>query len=139
MTLNSKGFTLIELLVVIAIIGVLSSIVLSQLSSARDKAYDASAKASFRNLAGSALLYYENQGNYGGICSDTNTTTHFQSIYSGITNLCYNATGGYKVKVQLRVPNQFSSSSGTDWLCTDTTGNVKIVDTDPGTGATVPC
>ncbi len=69
-----KGFTLIELLVVIAIIGILSSIVLGSLSSARTKGEDTAIVATLANMRGQADLYYTNNSNYGGV-----TTTAFDS------------------------------------------------------------
>ncbi len=47
---TNKGFTLIELLVVIAIIGLLSSVVLASLNTARGKARDAKRVAELSSL-----------------------------------------------------------------------------------------
>ena len=61
---NSKGFTLIELLVVIAIIGILSSVVLASLNSARMKARDARRIADFKNVSLALELYYDKYNRY---------------------------------------------------------------------------
>lgn len=47
---KEKGFTLIELLVVVSIIGLLSSVVMTSLNSARSKARDAKTKLDIHNI-----------------------------------------------------------------------------------------
>ncbi len=60
----SKGFTLIELLVVIAIIGVLSSVVLASLNSARAKSRDARRKMDLKQLYNATEIKYSTDGIY---------------------------------------------------------------------------
>ncbi|PIZ70552.1 MAG: hypothetical protein COY11_02475 [Candidatus Portnoybacteria bacterium CG_4_10_14_0_2_um_filter_44_20] len=57
---KNKGFTLIELLVVIAIIGLLASIVLVSLNSARAKARDVKRKVAIDSVILALAMYYDN-------------------------------------------------------------------------------
>jgi len=61
---RQRGFTLIELLVVIAIIGLLASIVLVSLNSARAKARDSKAQGDLRQIAIAMEMYYDTSSNY---------------------------------------------------------------------------
>lgn len=60
----AKGFTLIELLVVIAIIGILSSIVLASLNTARLKSRDARRVADIKQIQLAMQLYYDANSSY---------------------------------------------------------------------------
>lgn len=61
---TNKGFTLIELLVVIAIIGILSSVVLASLNSARAKARDAKRLSDMKQMQIALEFYYDSFGEY---------------------------------------------------------------------------
>lgn len=62
--IQSGGFTLVELLVVIAIIGVLSSIVLASLNTARAKGRDARRVSDIKTIQLALELYYDANGTF---------------------------------------------------------------------------
>jgi len=72
--MKNKGFTLIELLVVIAIIGLLATIVMVSLNTARVKARDTKRKADIKQIATALSLSYDKDGSYTqpeNMCTDT--------------------------------------------------------------------
>jgi len=79
---NKAGFTLIELLVVIAIIGLLSTLSVLALNSARARARDAKRVADVRQIQTALEMYYNDAGTYptGSVASGT-AITYGSSTY----------------------------------------------------------
>lgn len=72
---SKRGFTLIELLVVIAIIGILSSVVLASLNSARTKSRDAKRISDIKQLQLALEFYFDANGGYPSAISTANLVT----------------------------------------------------------------
>ncbi len=90
-----KGFTLIELLVVISIIGILSSVVLASLNSARQKGQIAAIKSNLKNMVSQMELAYSDNGNYGGINAAGNPPYRPSTVCIGpIANMATAITNG---------------------------------------------
>ena len=124
---RSSGFTLIELLVVIAIIGLLASVVLASLNTARDKGAAASIKANINNARVQAELYYDNNTNsYAGVCGAgtaqtgpgiQNMINAADSANGGVgTAACHSSAGAWAAEARL-LPE-----TPTLYYCVDSTG-----------------
>ena len=90
---KQKGFTLIELLVVIAIIGILSSVVLASLNSARGKGGDAAVRSNLANIRTQAAVYVDN-GNAIPDASDCTGAFFTDSVISKQISAAVSAGGG---------------------------------------------
>lgn len=135
----SRGFTLIELLVVIAIIGILSSVVLASLTTARSRGSSASVQSQLANMRAQAELFYSTTGNnsYGSpaaitACPGTATlftgTNGLGALVTGVKNVvstaadvqCYATTTAWAVAAK-------DPASSTQAFCVDSTGTSKAV------------
>lgn len=126
-----RGFTLIELLVVIAIIGILASVVLASLNSARDKGTDAANKSNLNNIRAQAEIVYDDDGNYDGVCINAKVAEAITA--SGAT--C-NDVGGASTAWAAAVLLQ--STASTTYYCVDSTGTASESGTALSTNTVCP-
>ena len=123
-----KGFTLIELLVVIAIIGLLSTLAVVALSSARQKARDAKRVSDIRQVIGALDLYATEKGGYPTVVADTTLGTTVKCIDDSVAGLVATCGAGTKY-MGLIPPNptpngadyKYLTSATTVATCTDAT------------------
>jgi len=123
---QSRGFTLIELLVVIAIIGILSSVVLASLNSARQKGRDARRLSDVKQIQLALELYYDANGAYPATIGSTSSSPLVSGGY--IATLPVDPTNN---AVYTYVPYAVSGSTG---ICSsyhlgtslETTGNTAL-------------
>lgn len=135
---GQKGFTLIELLVVIAIIGIISSVVLVSLNSARNKGKDGSIKGSMSEIRSAAEIDYDTNGNYSAVCAEAggaagNSTLSATGDYAKLNTAVSGLNGGTNVVCNESAGSAaFAAwtplaSSGSTYWCVDSVGISKQV------------
>ncbi|OGE76500.1 MAG: hypothetical protein A3C85_03685 [Candidatus Doudnabacteria bacterium RIFCSPHIGHO2_02_FULL_48_21] len=136
---TGAGFTLIELLVVISVIGLLASVIMVSLNSARAKARDAAIKSNLSGMRTTAALIYDSAGTYDTVCNaDTDSGKQFRAAYAqgdkvDAENVCLNSdttalwsAGGNIIAVtKAAIPEKWAASirlKNGNYFCVDHSG-----------------
>lgn len=141
----SGGFTLIELLVVVAIIGILSSVVLASLNTARTKGKAAAAQASMTSMRAQAELGVNSLGMYiANLCTVVGSTAGGLSTLVtavgtvGATSPHCSMSSATGVVNNSWAFEALLPTGGTNWFCVDSTGfsGPEVASTITNTAAT---
>ena len=116
--MNKKGFTLIELLVVIAIIGLLSTLAIVALGSAREKARDSKRLSDAKQIQTALEMFYGEQSAY----PTSTAITLGEGDYGCLDSTGFHARGGCTDALMGLVPADpstgiysYESSDGTTY------------------------
>ncbi len=118
---KSKAFTLIELLVVIAIIGILATVVIASLNSARTKGRVAAIKSNLKNFQTQAIMYHADNGTFAGLCTwvaPSTIQTGYHSSVEPMIDALKNIAGDENVRCVVRTSN-VPSTSATHFVAAD--------------------
>ncbi len=138
---KQEGFTLIELLVVIAIIGILSSVVLASLNSARQKSRDARRISDVKQIQLALELYFDSNANYptstaaltptyiatNPIDPQSKAIYSYAALGSGSTCSSYHLGATLEGTTHTALDSDIDASTGT--VCTN--GGTDFAGTDP--------
>ncbi len=130
-----KGFTLIELLVVIAIVGILATIVMSSLGSARTKAKSARALSDMRQIG--TIVAAAQISSSNNLYEITGSDASLDSCVSGgVTSAA--CASDWQTAIDL-IYFEYDASADPSVYYEDPWGNPYLLDENEGVSSVTPC